>query len=92
MKALEKDVLELLKSDARLSAKQIAAALGVAAEDLGVGSLRRPQHVLLGDAAVVLEPANDLFRGERHLELHAPSFRVLGPGLAPIINPLMGGA
>lgn len=34
MKALEKDVLEILKSDARLSAKQIAAALGVATEDV----------------------------------------------------------
>jgi DNA-binding Lrp family transcriptional regulator len=34
MKHLEKDVLELLKSDARLSAKAIAASIGAAEEDV----------------------------------------------------------
>jgi DNA-binding Lrp family transcriptional regulator len=34
MKNLEKDVLEILKSDARLTAKQIAATLGVNEQDV----------------------------------------------------------
>lgn len=34
MKTLEKDVLEILKSDARLSAKQIAASLGASEQDV----------------------------------------------------------
>ncbi len=34
MKTIEKDVLEMLKTDARLSAKQIAASLGVAEKEV----------------------------------------------------------
>ena len=34
MKTIEKDVLEMLKTDARLSAKQIAASLGAAEKDV----------------------------------------------------------
>ena len=34
MKTIEKDVLEMLKTDARLSAKQIAASLGAKEQDV----------------------------------------------------------